>query len=32
MEANTDIQPVFNYDKAITYMGSYFSKEEDECL
>ena len=30
-EANIDIQPVFNYYKAITYMCSYLSKEEDEC-
>ena len=29
-EANIDIQPVFNYYKAITYMCSYLSKEEDE--
>ena len=26
-----DIQPVFNYYKAITYMCSYMSKQEDEC-
>ena len=31
-KANTDIQPVFNYNKAVTYMWSYLSKEEDECL
>ena len=31
-EANIDIQPVFNYYKAITYMCNYLSKEEDECL
>ena len=30
-EANIDIQPVFNYYKAITYISSYLSKEEDEC-
>ena len=30
-KANIDIQPVFNYYKAITYMCSYLSKEEDEC-
>ena len=30
-EANIDIQPVFNYYKAITYICSYLSKEEDEC-
>ena len=31
-EANIDIQPVFDYCKAITYMCSYLSKEEHECL
>ena len=30
-EANLDIQPVFNYQKAITYMCAYLSKTEDEC-
>ena len=30
-EANINIQPVFNYYKAITYISSYLSKEEDEC-
>ena len=30
-EANIDIQPVFDYYKAVTYMGSYLSKQEDEC-
>ena len=30
-EANMDIQPVFNHYKAITYMCSYLSKQEDEC-
>ena len=30
-EVNIDIQPVCNYCKAITYMCSYLSKEEDEC-
>ena len=30
-EANMDIQPVFNYYKAITYMCSYMLKQEDEC-
>ena len=30
-EANIDIQPVCNYCKAITYICSYLSKEEDEC-
>ena len=29
-EANMDIQPVFNYYKAISYMCSYFSKCETE--
>ena len=29
--ANIDIQPVFNHYKAITYMCSYLSKQEDEC-
>ena len=28
-EANINIQPVFNYYKAITYMYSYQSMEED---
>ena len=31
-KANIDIQPVFNYNKTVTYMWSYLSKEEDECL
>ena len=30
-EANNDIQPVFDYYKAVTYMCSYLSKPEDEC-
>lgn len=30
-EANIDIQPVFNQYKAITYMCSYLSKQEDAC-
>ena len=30
-EPNIDIQPVLNYYKALTYMCSYLSKEEDEC-
>ena len=30
-EANIEIQPVFNYHKAVTYVCSYLSKEEDEC-
>ena len=29
-EANIDIQPVFNYYKAVSYMCSYFSKSETE--
>ena len=29
-QANTDIQPVFNEYKAVTYMCAYFSKSEDE--
>ena len=29
-EANIDIQPVFDYYKAVTYMCSYLSKQEDE--
>ena len=28
-EANIDIQPVFNYYKAVSYMCAYFSKSED---
>ena len=31
-EANLDIQPVFNHYKAVTYMCTYLSKAEDECL
>ena len=30
-EANIDIQPVFDYYKAVTYVCSYLSKQEDEC-
>ena len=30
-EANTDIQPVYNAHKAVTYMCSYFSKNKDKC-
>jgi len=30
-EANLDIQPVYNYYKAVTYMCAYFSKSEDKC-
>ena len=29
-KANIDIQPVFNYYKAVTYMCAYFSKTENE--
>ena len=29
-QANVDIQPLFNYYKATTYMCAYFSKAEDE--
>ena len=29
-QANMDIQPVFNYYKAVSYMCSYFSKSESE--
>ena len=29
-KANTDIQPVVNHYKAVTYMCAYFSKSEDE--
>ena len=29
-KANLDIQPVFNYHKAVSYMCSYFSKTETE--
>ena len=30
-EANIDLQPVFNYYKAIHYMCAYFSKNENLC-
>lgn len=30
-EANIDMQLAFEYYKAITYLFSYLSKEEDEC-
>ena len=30
-KANIDVQPVFHYYKAVTYMCSYLSKQEDEC-
>ena len=30
-EVNINIQPVFDYYKAVTYVCSYLSKEEDEC-
>ena len=29
--ANVDLQPVFNHYKCITYVFSYFSKDETEC-
>ena len=29
-KTNTDIQPVFNHHKAVTYMCAYFSKSDDE--
>ena len=29
--ANVDLQPVFNHYKCITYVCSYFSKDETEC-
>ena len=29
--ANVDLQPVFNYYKCITYVCSYFTKDENEC-
>ena len=31
MEANMDIQPVFNPDKAVAYICAYLSKSEREC-
>ena len=30
-EANIDIQPLFNYYKAVTYMCFYLPKEDHEC-
>ena len=30
MEANLDIQPVFNHYKAVAYIRLFFSKSEDE--
>ena len=30
-QASTDILPVFNEHKAVTYMYQYFSKTEDQC-
>ena len=29
--ANVDLQPVFNHYKCITYVCSYFTKDETEC-
>jgi hypothetical protein len=29
--ANVDLQPVFNHNKCITYVCSYFTKDETEC-
>ena len=29
-QVNIDIRPVFNHDKAVTYMCAYFAKAEDE--
>ena len=29
-QANIDLQPVYNYYKAISYMTPYFSKSENE--
>ena len=29
--ANVDLQPVFNHYKCVTYVCSYFSKDETEC-
>ena len=29
--ANVDLQPVFNYYKCITYVCSYFTKDETDC-
>ena len=30
-EADIEIQPVFNYHKAVTYICSYLSNQEDQC-
>ena len=30
-EANVDLQPVFDHYKCITYICSYFTKDETEC-
>ena len=30
-DENIDIQLVFNYCKAVTYICSYLSKDEDDC-
>ena len=29
--ANVDLQPVFNHYKCVTYVCSYFTKDETEC-
>ena len=31
LQANMDMQPVFNEYKAVTYMCQYLSKTEDQC-
>ena len=31
LNANIDVQPVFNYVRCIAYMCSYFSKDETKC-
>ena len=30
-KANVDLQPIFNHYKCVTYVCSYFSKDETEC-
>ena len=30
-QTNTDIQPVFNEYKAVTYMCQHFSRTKDQC-
>lgn len=30
-QANVDLQPVFNHYKCVTYVCSYFTKDETEC-